>query len=143
MLINGVAEYARDGSEVKTALVAGRATGAGEMKQTQSGKHIANVSVKAFGRKDGSAAFLTVKSWNDGDIQKISSLKKGDAFLAAGRLDSREYNGKTYTDLIADIVLTGDYASAAAGYAGDAIYTPTVSTGSFEEIGDGEEVLPF
>ena len=31
-------------------------------------------------------------------------MVKGDRVIAAGRLESREYNGKTYTDLIADYV---------------------------------------
>ena len=138
MLINGVTEYTRDGKEVKTALVVARATGNGETKTTTNGKRIASVSVKAFGRKDGSAAFLAVKSWDDADIAKISSLRKGDTFLAAGRLDSREYNGKTYTDLMADIVLTG--ASIAPA---ECAVPSTSRNEDFAETGDEDGELPF
>lgn len=145
MLINGVTEYARDGKEQKTALVVGRATGDGEVKHTQSGKSVASVSVKAFGRKDGSAAFITVKTFNEKEISKVSSLRKGDSFLAAGRLDSREYNGKTYTDLLADFVATAGGQASPMDVLADRVdkaFGENAGGGDFAEIGDEGE-LPF
>lgn len=117
MYIKGITEYAKDGSPMETALVAGKAVSDGERRTTKSGKSYGTVSVKAFGRADGTAAFLTVKAWDDPFASAIALLRKGDAFLAAGRIDRREYNGKAYTDLVSDFVWTPSAASPAAALA--------------------------
>lgn len=139
MYIKGITEYAKDGSPVETALVAGRATSDGERRTTGGGKAYGTVSVKAFGRKDGTAAFLTVKAWDDPFASAIASLRKGDVFLVAGRIDRREYNGKSYTDLAADFVWTGPAASPAA-----ALRERMESAGEGFVVLDGDESeLPF
>ena len=104
MFINGLPDYDRNGKEVKTGLVIARATCDGDIRVTGTGKEVGSISVRAYGRKDGTAAFLTVKGW--GKLgRELSKLVKGDTVVAAGRLESREYNGKTYTDLVADFIL--------------------------------------
>lgn len=138
MYVKGYIDFDQKGNEVKTALVVGRTTRDGELLSSQSGKQYASVSVKAFGRLDGTAAFLGVKSWDSGNAAKLAALKKGDTFLAAGRLSVREYNGKTYTDLMADFVLTGGDSLPI-----NAVHRATPPTGSdFSEIEDDGE-LPF
>lgn len=108
MYINGLADYDRNGQEIRTGLLAGKATGDGSVNTTKSGKEVGSVSVKAYTRKDGTAAFMTVKSWDAAAIARIRSIRKGDPILAAGRLDVREYNGKTYMDLVADFFMTSN-----------------------------------
>ena len=104
MFIKGITEYDRQGNEVKTGMVFGRATKDADHRRTNSGKDITTVSVKAYDRKDGSAAFLDIKCW--GSLASVADgVMKGDPVMAAGRLSSREYNGKTYLDLTADFFL--------------------------------------
>ena len=104
MFINGLPDYDRNGKEVKTGLIIAKATCDGDIRVTGTGKEIGSISVRAYGRKDGTAAFLTVKGWGKLGRQ-LSVIVKGDWVIAAGRLESREYNGKTYTDLVADWAL--------------------------------------
>ncbi|MBU5626504.1 single-stranded DNA-binding protein [Oscillibacter sp. MSJ-2] len=140
MYIKGITEYAKDGSPVETALVAGKAVSDGERRTTKSGKAYGTVSVKAFGRKDGTAAFLTVKAWDGPGASAVASLRKGDAFLVAGRIDRREYNGKSYTDLAADFVWTGPAAPSPAA----ALTERMESAGEGFVVLDGDESeLPF
>ena len=103
MFIRGLPDYDRNGNELKTGLVIARATNDGDIRVTGSGKEVGNISVRAYGRKDGTAAFLTVKGWGK-LARQISAMVKGDRVVAAGRLESREYNGKTYVDLVAEYV---------------------------------------
>lgn len=63
MFINGITDYDRNGNEVKTGLVIAKATCDGDIRITSSGKEVGSISVRAYGRKDGTAAFLTVKGW--------------------------------------------------------------------------------
>ena len=102
MYIKGITEYDKNGKEIKTCCIFGKATKDGELKTTNSGKRIASVSVKAFSKKDGSAEFITVKSWDGPFLKAIGSTEKGDAMMACGRLEEREYNGKTYVDMMVD-----------------------------------------
>lgn len=143
MYIKGLSEYTRDGAEMETALVAGRAAQDGERRTTGSGKAYATVSVKAFGRRDGTAAFLTVKAWDSEGAARLSALRKGDPLLAVGRIDRREYNGKTYTDLVCDFVVT----QKAAFIPEDALAERMAGAGEGFAMIDGAEAddgeLPF
>ena len=142
MYINGVRDYDREGREIQTGLFAGKVTRDAEVRTTSSGKQYCTTSVRAFTRKDGTAAFLTLKAWGGDMIARMQTLRKGDSILAAGRLEFREYNGKTYTDLVADFLLTaqGDplqgvaEAIRGAGSPGFAV---------LDEPGDQDGELPF
>lgn len=107
MYIKGIPDYSRDGKQKETGLFAGLVSQDGELKQTNSGKEFGSASVRAFNRKDGTAAFMTIKSFGD-DSRLIANLRKGDRILCAGVIDTREYNGKTYTDMLVDFIMTGD-----------------------------------
>ena len=67
----------------------------------------ATVSVAVGKRKDGYGDNLTiwanVVAWR-GLSDVLAGARKGDAILAIGRVSTREYNGKTYSDLNADFV---------------------------------------
>lgn len=138
MFVNGIKEYDKQGREIKTGIVAGSASKDGEIKIFDSGKRVGSVSVIAYHRQDGTAVFLTVKAWGD-SASIIGRLEKGDRFLAAGRIETREYNGKTYTDLIADLFLTEKNFKPFAP-AGNPI---NVSADDFEELSGEAEELPF
>ena len=105
MFINGVKEYNKQGEELKTCCIFGRATRDGEVKQTANGKHIATVSVKAYSKRDGSAEFVSVKAWDGPFLNAIGNTLKGDSMMVCGNLVECEYNGKNYVDLMADFYL--------------------------------------
>lgn len=146
MYVKGITDYNKKGEPRQTGLFAGPLTQDGELRTTQGGKTYGTASVRAFNRKDGTAAFLTVKSFDDSTAHRLAALHKGDPILVAGVVESREYNGKTYTDLLVDLLLTPvgmDQAAnrdalegrmAAAGFGGGSDFTPI----------DGEDGdLPF
>ena len=107
MYIKGITDYNKQGEARETGLFAGLVSQDGELKQTKSGKEFGSASVRAFNRKDGTAAFMTIKSFGD-DSRLIANLRKGDRILCAGTVESREYNGKTYTDMLVDFIMAGD-----------------------------------
>lgn len=136
MYIKGLSEYDKNGQEIKTCCIFGKATKEGEIKATNDGKHIASVSVKAFNRKDGSAEFVTVKAWDGPFLKAVGNTEKGDVMMACGRLSEREYNGKTYVDLMVD------YYMSIPASGGIADIAERINN-SFNAVDDSESDLPF
>ena len=137
MFVQGLPDYDKNGQAVKTGLFAGRAIKDGSLYTTNSGKEIGSVDVIAYHRKDSTAAFLTIKGWGP-MARQVSKLSKGDSVLAAGRLENREYNGKTHTDLTADFILAGQETPFSRGV--------DVSADDFQELTQDDterEDLPF
>lgn len=142
MFIKGVTEYNQQGQEVMTGMVIGRATKDADHRRTGGGKDITTVSVKAYDRKDGSAAFMDVKCW--GPLAILADpIRKGQSFMAAGRLAFREYNGKTCTDLNADFFMPmGGGAARPAASSFDALAGRMENAG-FADISEEDGELPF
>jgi hypothetical protein len=138
MYIKGLTEFDKKGNEVKTACIFGKATKDGEVKKTGTGKNIASVSVKAYGKKDGGAEFVTVKAWDGPFLKPIGNTEKGDAMMACGRLEEREYNGKTYVDMIVDYYMR----VPANGDSAENFGALSERVSSFNESDDDGE-LPF
>ena len=133
MYIKGIPDYSRDGKQKETGLFAGLVSQDGELKHTQSGKEFGSASVRAFNRKDGTAAFMTIKSFGDYS-RLISNLRKGDRILCAGVVESREYNGKTYTDMLVDFLMAGDPVPVT--------YTPAENRAALTKRMDSAEFSP-
>ena len=144
MYIKGIPDYSRDGKQKETGLFAGLVSQDGELKQTQNGKEFGSASARAFNRKDGTAAFMTIKSFGDYS-RLIANLRKGDRILCAGTVESREYNGKTYTDMLVDFMMTSDTIPAASAPAENrAALTQRMDSAGFSEITPEEDAeLPF
>ena len=143
MYIKGIPDYSRDGKQKETGLFAGIVSQDGELKQTQNGKEFGSASVRAFNRKDGTAAFMTIKSFGD-YARLVANLRKGDHILCAGVIDTREYNGKTYTDMLVDFLMTSDAMPAAPSPAENrAELTKRMDSAGFSEMMDGDSELPF
>ena len=143
MYIKGIPDYSRDGKQKETGLFAGLVSQDGELKQTQNGKEFGSASVRAFNRKDGTAAFMTIKSFGDYS-RLIANLRKGDHILCAGVIDTREYNGKTYTDMLVDFLMASDAMPAAPSPAENrAALTRRMDSAGFSEMMDGDSELPF
>ena len=145
MYIKGIPDYSRDGKQKETGLFAGLVSQDGELKQTQNGKEFGSASVRAFNRKDGTAAFMTIKSFGDYS-RLIANLRKGDRILCAGTVESREYNGKTYTDMLVDFIVASDIMPPAASVPAEnrAALTQRMESAGFAEITPEENAeLPF
>lgn len=146
MYIKGIPDYSRDGKQKETGLFAGLVSQDGELKQTQNGKEFGSASVRAFNRKDGTAAFMTIKSFGDYS-RLIANLRKGDHILCAGVIDTREYNGKTYTDMLVDFLMASDAMPAetvTSPAENRAALTKRMDSAGFAEIEDDiEKMLPF
>ena len=146
MYIKGIPDYSRDGKQKETGLFAGLVSQDGELKQTQNGKEFGSASVRAFNRKDGTAAFMTIKSFGD-YARLIANLRKGDHILCAGVIDTREYNGKAYTDMLVDFLMASDAMPAetvASPSENRAALNKRMDSAGFSEITPEEDaLLPF
>ena len=144
MYIKGITDYNKQGESRETGLFAGLVSQDGELKRTQNGKEFGSASVRAFNRKDGTAAFMTIKSFGDYS-RLIANLRKGDRILCAGTVESREYNGKTYTDMLVDFLMASDTIPAASAPAENrAALTQRMESAGFAEITPEENAeLPF
>ena len=144
MYIKGITDYNKQGESRETGLYAGLVSQDGELKRTQNGKEFGSASVRAFNRKDGTAAFMTIKSFGDYS-RLIANLRKGDRILCAGTVESREYNGKTYTDMLVDFMMTSDTIPAASAPAENrAALTQRMESAGFAEITPEKDAeLPF
>jgi len=80
--------------------------------------------------------WCNLKAWHS--LASVLSLaRKGDSVFAIGRLDKREHNGKTYTNLVAKYLSVASINCAAASSA-----TMKPPEGQFSEPDDDGE-LPF
>ena len=143
MYIKGITDYSKNGESRETGLFAGLVSQDGELKRTQNGKEFGSASIRAFNRKDGTAAFMTIKSFGDYS-RLIANLRKGDHILCAGIVESREYNGKTYTDMMVDFLMASDTIPAASAPAENrAALTKRMDSAGFAEISEEDGELPF
>ena len=143
MYIKGIPDYSRDGKQKETGLFAGIVSQDGELKTTQNGKEFGSASVRAFNRKDGTAAFMTIKSFGD-YARLIANLRKGDHILCGGVVESREYNGKTYTDMMVDFIMAADAMPAAPSPEENrAALTKRMDSAGLSEAVEDDAELPF
>lgn len=105
---------------------------------------IASFTINAGKRKDTTTIFINCKAWwGLGDY--AANIKKGDAVYAIGKVEDREYNGKTYSDLSCEWLNFVSCKHESAPVTGVVVdgYKPTVSAENFEELDEDGEKLPF
>lgn len=87
-------------------IVAGYVARDAEKKTTQNGKNYTIWSV-AVGRKGQGDQAQTIwtncKAW-DKAAQIAAGIRKGDTVLCIGRIETNEYNGKTYKNLVCEFI---------------------------------------
>lgn len=111
----------------------------------EDGKRLCKVGL-AVGKRptpDGEkpeTVWCNVVAWHN-VAQALSVARKGDPVLAIGRLQSREYNGKTYTDLVAEYINICVPISD-CGNAPENSFPPPEKD-SFSELADDGDDLPF
>lgn len=130
----------------ESVLVVGKAIKDAEFKIVGAkDSPICSLSLNVGKRQDTTTIFANVKAWYS--LAEYSRhICKGDAVIAIGHTESREYNGKTYTDLVAEwINFVGDGEASAVIPTGEVApsgkaYPPSVK---FEEVTGSESDLPF
>ena len=123
-------------------IVAGYASKDAELKHVGANDTpLCEFSLIVGKKPDGKGAFANCKAWR-GLGEYASGIQKGDTVCVVGRTESREYNGKTYTDLIADwLNITGKGGTTAPVISPSGKPFPKGTT--FSEIEDAEGELPF
>ena len=90
-------------------------------------------------RKDTTTIFVNCKAWYKW-AEYAKSMEKGDDVIVIGHKEEREYNGKTYTDLVVEWMDFKENVETSAEIAPSG--KPYPATVKFEETpGDGD--LPF
>jgi hypothetical protein len=124
-------------------MVTGNVTKEPELKYVgEKHRAVVGFSIAAGKREDGTTIFINLKAW--GRLAEYASVaKKGDAVCAIGRVESREYNGKTYSDLVCDwLNIAGAVANNA--YAPKPQEYPPAIDANFTELDDMDDgSLPF
>ena len=138
--------------------VVGNTTADAELRYTQAGKPVANLTIASTPRhfdrqanewKDGEALFLRATIWGEFAEHVAGSITKGMRVIAQGRLRQRSYQdreGQTRTAIELEVDEIGPslrYATAQvtrAAHQGSApaANTPQVDTWSTQQPGGGE-----
>ena len=130
--------------------VAGKAIKDAEYKRVGSkDSPVVSLSLNVGKRKDTTTIFVNVKAWY-GLAEYAKNIHKGDYVRVVGHTEEREYNGKTYTDLIAEwINFVGDDVPSAEISPSGKPYPAGVKVESdskntaFSELDNGDGDLPF
>ena len=112
-----------------------------EMKTTTTGKFVTAFSIIAGKKPDGTTRFVNCKAWGD-LANAVAALHKGDTVFISGRLDSHEYNGKTYSEIVCDWIGQSIGGCSPATHGGAPTAQPAEPT--FTELADDDtSELPF
>ena len=127
-----------------SVLVVGKAVKDAEYKLVGAKESpICSFGLNVGKRQDTTTIFVNCKAWY-GMAEYAKNICKGDTVIVIGHTESREYNGKTYTDLTAEWlnILSADYVpSASAEIAPSG--KPFPQGVKFEEDAVNENSLPF
>lgn len=93
-------------------IVSGFAARDAELKTTQTGKSLCRWSVKVGEKPNGDskeAIWTSCQAWHDA-ARAAAKIKKGDTVLCIGKLESNEYEGRIYKNLVCEFVSIMDPA---------------------------------
>ena len=133
--------------------IMGRLTRDPELRQTQSGKQVANFSIacnRDFGDKDNKEAdFIDVVAWEKTGEFADTYFRKGQLVAVQGRLQSRKWtdkdgNKRVSVEIVAERLHFAESKKAAAAQSTgteDPAYYDAGSYSDYAGIDDGE--LPF
>lgn len=112
----------------------------------QDGKRLRKVGL-AIGKKPAQGSdrletvWCNVVAWHN-VAQALAEARKGDAVFAIGRLQSREYQGKTYTDLVAEYISICAPRVSEYGNAPERTLPPAAAD-PIQALATDDGVLPF
>lgn len=134
-------------------IVAGKATKDAELKIVGDKQSpVCSFSLAVGKRQDTTTIFANCKAWY-ALAEYASQISKGDSVMVVGKLEEREYNGKQYTDVVAEWINVVKPTTAAKPqelspsgipYPKGATFTDAApSKSAFSEIDSGDGELPF
>lgn len=91
----------------------------------------------AVGKRDDQVVWANVVAWHN-LASILCTARKGDPVFVIGRLETREYNGKTYTDLIAEFVSVCSLSAVTAQPT-----SPQIQDGQLQDLDEDDSRLPF
>lgn len=130
-------------------MVAGYVARDAETKTTQSGKALTTWGVAAAKVKKDDGSYETkwtnCQAWHD-TARAAANIRKGDTVLCIGHMETNEYNGKTYKNLVVEFFCkmpNGAEAAMPTSQAGNngAGISAEDDLSEFEELATGD--LPF
>lgn len=132
-------------------MIAGFVAQDSEMKTSQNGKTYTNWSVKVATKPSqnpnerGEAVWTNCRAWHD-LARYAANIKKGDTVMCIGKIETSDYNGKTYKTLNCEYVSIMGKGAAAPAPSQEPTTANTdnmsYNLSDFEEIlGDGD--VPF
>ena len=145
-------------------ILIGNLTADPELKQTTQGTSVCSFSIAVNRRVSRNADpgqqqvdFINIVTWRERAEFVSKYFKKGTPILICGQLQTRTWtdpqgNKRYATEVVADEVSfvenkgSSDGASQNGGYSPDAYGAPNyknASTPDFEEVGGGDDGLPF
>lgn len=116
-----------------------------EQKTTQNGKNMTLWSV-AVGKKHGQngqaeSVWTNCQAW-DKAASVAAQIRKGDTVLCVGRIETNEYNGKTYKNLVCEYVsVMGNHAASPPSASASEGISAEDDLSEFEVLDTGD--LPF
>lgn len=139
MILKKVGEDIYNGKSKNVYLVWGIATRDAEAKGGDVPHYATGLALGED--SNGVKQYITVNAWRE-RAKDLKTVLKNDSLLVLGTVSSREYNGKTYTDLNAIFIAVSggavqDWATPAVLPAGDGVPVFVVD----DDDDDGE--LPF
>lgn len=132
-------------------LIWGEVSRDAQLVSTKNGSYFVKFGVCAGADKNGEKRYIDCKSFLKGVVGYAKDFRKGDPILAVGRMESREYDGKTYWDLNLGFCISPSVvpdmgeAAAALAQTAKAAGEPTADGPQFAEADDDdlEDGLPF
>ena len=99
-------------------------------------------------RPDTTTIFANCKAWR-GVAELAATIRKGDSVCCVGKIEEREYNGKTYSTLVCEWLNVAKLTAPAPASKLDDFLSRAASAGVDVHVTDGEleeedgDALPF
>jgi single-stranded DNA-binding protein len=134
--------------DTDTWIAVGNATKDAELKYVgEKQSAMTTFSLACGKRPDTTTIFANCKAWR-GVAELASGISKGDAVCCVGKIEEREYNGKTYSTLVCEWLNVAKPVISAGKESLGSFLTRAASAGVDVHVLDGEleesdDALPF
>ena len=121
--------------------ISGTVSRKAELRTTKNNKLMCKFGVAIGKDESGDSIFVDCQAWQE-LASYLSDLEKGDSFAGTGRIDTHEYNGKTYKSLVLDWAHSPALATSVPQSLPE---VPVENNGkpTFTEVDADEDELPF
>ena len=134
--------------DTDTWMAVGNATKDAELKYVgEKQSAMTTFSLACGKRPDTTTVFANCKAWR-GVAELAAGISKGDAVCCIGKIEEREYNGKTYSTLVCEWLNVARRTGSTTASKLDDFLSRAASAGVDVHVTDGEleesdDALPF